>query len=76
MRKSVYQRESVYGGVAKISRLLKMIGLFCKRALKKRQYSAKETYNFKEPTHCSHPISECNRESGSRKNVEIWDIES
>jgi len=25
-------------------------GLFCKRALLKRRYSAKETYNFKEPT--------------------------
>ena len=37
-------------GVATISRLLKIIGLFCKRALRKRRYSAKETYNFKEPT--------------------------
>jgi len=27
-----------------------IIGLFCKRALSKRQCSAKETYNFKEPT--------------------------
>ena len=43
-------------GVATISRLLKMIGLFCKRALQKRRYSAKETYNFKEPTNRSHPI--------------------
>jgi len=34
-----------------------MIGLFCKRALKKRLYSAKETYDFKEPTNRSHPIS-------------------
>ena len=42
--------------VATISRLLKIIGLFCKRALQKRLYSAKETYNFKEPTNCSHPI--------------------
>ena len=33
-----------------------MIGLFCKRALQKRLYSAKETYNFKEPTNRSHPI--------------------
>jgi len=31
-----------------ISRPLKIIGLFCKRALSKRLYSAKETYNFKE----------------------------
>jgi len=34
--------------VATISRLLKIIGLFCKRTLQKRLYSAKETYNFKE----------------------------
>jgi len=42
--------------VATISRLLKIICLFCKRALQKRLYSAKETYNFKEPTNRSHPI--------------------
>jgi len=48
--------------VGTISRLLKIIGLFCKRAhtrddiLQKRQYSAKETYNLKEPTNRSHPI--------------------
>jgi len=42
-------------------RLLKIIGLFCKRALYKRRYSAKETYNFKKPTNCGHPICvECN----------------
>ena len=44
-------------GVATISIHLKIIGLFCKRALQKRQYSAKETYNFKESTNCSHPIT-------------------
>jgi len=43
--------------VATTSRLLKIIGLFCKRALKKRRHSAKETYDFKEPTNCSHPIA-------------------
>jgi len=43
--------------VATISRLLKIVGLFCKRALKKRGYSAKETYNCKEPTNRSHPTS-------------------
>jgi len=37
--------------------LLKIIGLFCKRALLKRLYSAKESYNFKEPTDRSHPIA-------------------
>jgi len=41
-------------GVATISRLLKIIGLFCKRVLYKRRHSAKETYNFKEPTNCTH----------------------
>jgi len=43
-------------GVATISRLLQIIGVFCKRALWKRLYSAKETYNFKEPTRRSHSI--------------------
>jgi len=37
--------------VATISRLLKMIGRFCKRAHEKRRYSAKETYNFKDMKH-------------------------
>jgi len=46
----------IWGGVATISRLLKITGLFCKRALCKRWCSAKETYNFKEPTNRSHPI--------------------
>ena len=43
-------------GVATISRLRKIIGLFCQRALYKRRYSAKETYKFKEPINRSHPI--------------------
>jgi len=43
-------------GVALTRRLLKIIGLFCKRALWKKLYSAKETYDFKEPTNRSHPI--------------------
>ena len=45
--------------VATISRLLQIIVLFCKRALQKRLYSAKETYHFKEPTNRSHPIPSC-----------------
>ena len=44
-------------GVAKISRMLKNIGLFCKRALQKRPIFCKETYIFKHPTNRSHPIS-------------------
>ena len=43
-------------GVATISRLLKITSLFCKRALLKRLYSAKEPYDFKEPTNRSNPI--------------------
>ena len=50
------ETQWVYG-VATMSRLLKIIGLFCKSALQKRLYSAKETYNSKVSTHCSHPIS-------------------
>ena len=50
--------RSVGHGVAMIRRLLKIIGFFCKRALSKRRYSAKETSNFQEPTDSSHPISE------------------
>ena len=39
-----------------ISRLLKIIGLFCKKALQNRRYSSKETYHFQEPANRSHPI--------------------
>ena len=49
--------------MATMSRILKITGLFCKRALEKRRYSAKETYNFKEPTNRSHPI--CVSKNGS-----------
>ena len=45
-------------GVATISRMLKNIGLFCKRALQKRPVFCKETCIFKHPTHRSHPIPE------------------
>jgi len=34
----------------------RFVGLFCKRALQKRQYSANETYNFIDPTDRSHPL--------------------
>jgi len=59
-QKTRYLDRSVDGyGVARISRLLKIIGLFYKRALSKRLYSARETYNFKEPTNRSHPTDGC-----------------
>ena len=43
-------------GVATVSRIDEIIGLFCKRDLSNRQYSAKETYHFIDPTDRSHPI--------------------
>ena len=49
-----YPYSSPYG-VATISRPLRIIGLFCKRVLLKRRYSAKETYDFKEPANRSPP---------------------
>ena len=50
----------IWGGVATISRLLGIIGLFRKRALQKRRYCAKKTCHFKEPTNRRHRI-ECNQ---------------
>ena len=50
-----YVYRNMYG-VALGSRIDKIIGLFCKRALQKRLYSAKETCNFIDPTNRSHPI--------------------
>jgi len=43
-------------GVATLSRIDKIVGLFCKRDLQKRRYSAKETYDLIDPTDRSHPI--------------------
>jgi len=49
-----YEYRSTYV-LPTITRLLQVIGLFCKKNLQKRLYSAKETYTFKEPTNRSHP---------------------
>ena len=46
---------SLYG-LALVSRIEKNVGLFCKRAPQKRQYSAKETFHLIDPTNRSHPI--------------------
>jgi len=43
-------------GVATISRLLRIMGLFCRIQSLLQGSFAKETYNFKEPTNRSHPI--------------------
>jgi len=42
----VYDTSSGRYGVATISKIFRIIGLFCKRALYKRPYSAKETYDL------------------------------
>jgi len=48
-------------GVSTIGRLLEITGLFGKRVLQKSRYSAKGTYDFKEPTNRSHSISKVYR---------------
>ena len=50
-------------GVALVSRIDGIIGLFCKRALQTRQYSAEETYNLIDPTDRSHPIAVAHTQS-------------
>ena len=54
--RSLKSLKSFSYGVATISRLLKIIGLFCKKDLQMRPIFSKETYNFKQPTNRSHPI--------------------
>ena len=44
-------------GEGTVSRIDKITCIFCKRVLQKRLHSAKETYNFIDPTDRSHPIS-------------------
>ena len=57
-QRQVILRRTLWYGVASVSRIDKITGLFCKRALLKRRYSAKETYNLIDPTDRSHPISD------------------
>ena len=53
-------------GVGTISWLLEIIGLFYIRALLKRSYLAKETFDFKKPTNLSHPITQNYRQALAR----------
>ena len=57
-------------GVASVSRIDKIIGLFCKRALWKRRYSAQETYNLIDPTNRSHPP--LSWRTSSRVSGRLW----
>ena len=63
-----YLQYYIYG-VTTISRLPKNIGLFCKRALQKRLYSAKETCTFKELTNRSHPICKTLQQAAKHCNT-------
>ena len=45
-------------GVAMISRLLEILGLFCRISSLLKGSFAKKAYDFKAPTHRSHPIDE------------------
>ena len=54
MRHDILILYKILYGVALVSRIDKIRGLFCKRGLQKRRYSAKETYNFIDPTDRSH----------------------
>ena len=46
-------------GVATVSRINSIIGLFCRISSLLQGSFAKETYNFKEPTNRSHSICGC-----------------
>ena len=58
------EREGRKYGVATISRLLKIIRLFCRIPSLLQGSFAKETYNFKEPTNRSHPIGSFENKTG------------
>jgi len=64
----------VCNGVATISRLLKIVGLFCRISSVLYGSFAKETYHFREPTDGSHPIAthtNNTHEESSHTNVHI-----
>jgi len=54
--KQALHMSDYWYGVATISRLLKIIGLFCRICSHLQGPFAKETYHFKEPTNRSQPI--------------------
>jgi len=56
IRQTTMSLDMSHYGAAALSNVDQIIGLSCKRALQKSRYSAKETYNFIDPTIRSHPI--------------------
>ena len=55
-------------GVALVSRIDYIMGLFCKRTLYKRRCSAKETCDFNDATECGHPTAVIGREGDTLEN--------
>ena len=55
MLQNVSQKSSCYG-VATVSRIDKIIGLFCRISSLLKDSFAKETYKLIDPTNRSHPI--------------------
>ena len=62
-------------GVATVSRIDQIIGLFCKRDLQKRQYSAKETYNLIDLTDRSHPIVRVSHRDSRKEHLEYTGVD-
>ena len=63
-------------GVASVSTIDQIIDLFCKRALLKRRFPAKQTYNLIDPTDRSHPIQTfCARPFWSGRNERLNYVE-
>jgi len=52
----VVAHVNAWHGVATITSLLKIVGLFCRISSLLKGDVAKETYNFKEPTNYSHAM--------------------
>ena len=64
-----YAYNYIRYGMATITRLLEIIGLFCRISSLLCGSFAKETYNFKEPTNRSHPIWASRRHSGATQQL-------
>jgi len=80
-----YHPQKDVNGVATISRLLTLVGLFCKRALQNRPIFSKETYNTSCTWHCKHhpqkdvnvlklPIVACFCLSVPTESRFVWDL--
>ena len=70
------EQKFVRYGVASVSRsrIDKIIGLLCKRALWKRRYSSKETCKLIDPTDCIHPLLKVLSRSKLSTKTKSWDV--